>query len=393
MNEYYLDIVPLNNKKHSLSSKSYLYYVRDIYTNEYKLNETINQTLFQTSKIYCYNKKALLQLLSKNFDNSFIEQYSKNIYDINFLQIVPIKYEFVDIDVYRVWYNSEHKHNKILNKFIPKIKHLEYLENKYNLFQEFLLTFDRNVLNTEYVKFYNNTFVTAFTNLEQNSINYKKKIYSNYNLYNKYSRPTNVSGGINFTALSKKNEDLKKFVPKNDIFVEFDYNSYQIHLLHDLLNIEHNGDIYDELCDLYKIDDRNDAKKKTLLLTFGESVSNPYPKNEFFVKLFELKNLLKTVDTFISPISGKEIELVGNSGDISKILQIIETEKNVATIQKILTYLNDFETNLVLYKYDAFLFDVCYEDGIEIIEGIEQILKENGEVSMKHGKNYYEICN
>ena len=58
-----------------------------------------------------------------------------------------------------------------------------------------------------------------------------------------------------------------------------------------------------------------------------------------------------------------------------------------------MTYLNDFETNLVLYKYDAFLFDVCYEDGIEIIEGIEQILKENGEVSMKHGKNYYEICN
>lgn len=389
MSQYYFDIIPLNFTKHSYVTKPYLYYFRNISTNQYTLSEILDTNLFQTSQIFCYNKKYLLQLFSKIDSNINVTK----IYDINFLQHIPIKYEFETIDVYKFWQNGEYKFHKNLNKFIPNIKHLEYLENKYQMFENFLQNFDTNLLQSDYVKFYNETFITTFTKLEQTPINFHKKIYSNYNLYNKYSRPTNVSNGINFTALSKKNEDLKNFIPNNDIFVEFDYTSYQIHLLYNLLNIEHNGDIYKDLCKLYKIDDRDEAKKKTLILTFGDSEINPYPNNKFFTKLFELKNLLKTVDVFTSPISGKQIELIGNSGDISKILQIIETEKNVIILEQILEYLNEKFTKLVLYKYDAFLFDVCYEDGVEVLKDLEQILMKNGDVSMKHGKNYFEICN
>lgn len=385
MNKYYFDIIPLNYSKHSYETEPHLFFIKNIITNETNLSQNFDTNILQSSIIFCYNKKSLLQLLPK-IDSS-------NIYDINFLQVCPIKYEFNLIDIYKFWQNGEYKFHKNLNKYIPNIKHLEYLENKFEYFKDFLQNFDINLLVSKYVNFYNNNFVQVFADLEKSLINFDKNIYSNYNLYNKYSRPTNVSSGVNFTALSKKNKDLKKFIPNNDVFVEFDYTSYQIHLLYNLLNIDHSGDIYEDLCELYKIRDRAEAKKKTLLITFGESVSNPYPTHNFFIKLFELKNLLKNVDIFVSPISGKKIELNGNSGDISKILQIIETENNVTILEQILTYLSNKKTKIVLYKYDAFLFDVCYEDGIEILINIEQILTQNGQVSMKHGKNYYEICN
>jgi hypothetical protein len=388
MNQYYFDIIPLNNIKHSYDTAPYLYYLRNITTNDYTLDENLDTNLFQTSIIYCYNKKSLLQLFTKT--NSNIDL--RNIFDINFLIDVPIKFEINSINIYDFWYNGENKHDDNVNKYIPNIKHLEYLEQKYINFEQILLNLEPN-FNSNYIKFYNR-FIQVFANLEKYEINFnKKKIHSNYNLYNTYSRPTNVSGKINFTALSKKDESLKKFVPNNTIFVEFDYTSYQIHLLYDLLDVKHSTDVYQDLCKLYQSDDRDFVKKQSMYYMFGEIDTNPFPKNEFFTKLFQLKNLIKSMDEFISPISGKIIKLKQDSGDISKILQIIETEKNVSILEHIEKYLNQKLTKLVLYKYDAFLFDFDENDGMDTLHDLHEIIEQNGACSVKFGKNYFEICN
>jgi hypothetical protein len=354
----------------------------------------------------------LLQLLTKTCSNIDLS----NIYDINFVTDSPFKFEINSINIYDFWYKGENKHDDNVNKYIPNIKHLEYLEQKYINFvialfnkvcdknfaeymqdnkikpEQILSILGKN-LDTNYIKFYNR-FIQVFANLEKYEINFnRKKIHSNYNLYNTYSRPTNVSGKINFTALSKKDESLKKFVPNNTIFVEYDYTSYQIHLLYDLLDVKHSTDVYQDLCKLYKNDDRDFVKKQSMYYMFGEIDVNPFPNNEFFTKLFQLKNLIKNMEEFISPISGKTIKLKQDSGDISKILQILETEKNVTVLENIETYLNKKLTKMVLYKYDAFLFDFDENDGIDTLHDLQNIIEQNGTCSVKFGYNYFEICN
>jgi hypothetical protein len=331
----------------------------------------------------------LLQLLTKTCSNIDLS----NIYDINFVTDAPFKFEINSINIYDFWYKGENKHDDNVNRYIPNIKHLEYLEQKYINFEQILLNLDVTKLESNYIKFYNR-FIQVFANLEQYEINFnRKKIHSNYNLYNTYSRPTNTSGKINFTALSKKDTNLKKFVPNNTVFVEYDYTSYQIHLLYELLEVKHSQDVYQDLSKLYKNVDRDFVKRQSMYYMFGEIDINPYPNNEFFTKLFQLKNLIKTMDEFISPISGKIIKLKQDSGDISKILQILETEKNVTVLENIETYLNKKLTKMVLYKYDAFLFDFDENDGIDTLHDLQNIIEQNGTCSVKFGYNYFEICN
>ena len=390
MNQLYFDIIPLNNLRHSNDTEPYLYFFKNILTTDYQLDETLDTNLFQTSQIYCYNKKSILQLLSKIGTNIDLT----NLFDLNFIQEVPIKFEINSVNIYDFWYNGEYKDEPNVNRFIPNIKHLEFLEQKYINFEQILLTFDRDILESNYVQFYDKRFVQVFSNLEQSVSNFnRKQIHSNYNLYNNYSRPTNVSNKINFTALSKKDTILKKYIPNNTVFVEFDYTSYQIHLLYDLLNVYHSDDVYQDLCKLYQTSDRDVAKKQSLYYMFGEVYINPYPKNDFFIKLFQLKQMIKNMDEFISPISSKVIKLKQDSGDISKILQILETEKNVTILENIEIYLRQKSTTLTLYKYDAYMFDFDENDGIDTLHDLQAIIEENGAVSVKFGYNYFEICN
>jgi hypothetical protein len=64
------------------------------------------------------------------------------------------------------------------------------------------------------------------------------KIYTQYNLYNFTSRPTNSFNGINFAALNKDNGSREAFIPQNDILFEFDYEAYHPRILAKLIGYE-----------------------------------------------------------------------------------------------------------------------------------------------------------
>ena len=72
------------------------------------------------------------------------------------------------------------------------------------------------------------------------------------------------------------------------------------------------------------------------------------------------------------------------------IIQSYETSTNVELLRLVLNYLENKKTKLVLYTYDAFLFDYNKDDG-SLIFDLSQILEYP--VSIKHGKSYHGLVN
>jgi hypothetical protein len=70
------------------------------------------------------------------------------------------------------------------------------------------------------------------------------------------------------------------------------------------------------------------------------------------------------------------------------IVQSTETLTNVELLELVLKYLEDKKTKLILYTYDAFLFDYCEEDG-NIFTDITQILQYP--VNIKQGNTYHGL--
>ena len=71
------------------------------------------------------------------------------------------------------------------------------------------------------------------------------------------------------------------------------------------------------------------------------------------------------------------------------LIQAYETERNIKAIEKIENILKDFESKLILYTYDAFLFDCKKTEVKSIRDKIESIL--DFPVKMHIGNNYDDM--
>ena len=65
------------------------------------------------------------------------------------------------------------------------------------------------------------------------------------------------------------------------------------------------------------------------------------------------------------------------------VMQSLETSRNILILKEALRFLKDKKTKLVLYTYDALLFDFHKEDGKETLEKLQEILEENGKYPIK----------
>ena len=65
------------------------------------------------------------------------------------------------------------------------------------------------------------------------------------------------------------------------------------------------------------------------------------------------------------------------------MMQSLETSNNILILKEVLRYLKDKKTKLVLYTYDALLFDFFKEDGKETLEELKEILESGGKYPIK----------
>ena len=268
-----------------------------------------------------------------------------------------------------------------------------------------------------FIKFHND-FVNAFGELESNGIGVNtdftkifgehmlkyiknKKIYQNYNFFTTTSRPSNSIHNLNFAALTQ--EQRKAFSPLNDVFIEFDFESYHPRLIAKLTDYDFgNSSVYGKLADDLGVTE-SEAKTITFQNLYGGVRKNIAKMSEFFRGVEDLVKVFydeyMTRNRILTHIYKRPMKRE-NLGDLNAqklfnyYIQAYETERNVTILNKLHTYLLEKKTNIVHYNYDSFLFDYSKEDGKETIHDIQKILqKDDFIIHSKVGNTYGTLKN
>ena len=310
--------------------------------------------------------------------------------------------------VFNHFYSKYPDYPKV-NKLIPVTKHYEKCEHIYKhvrsvLPQELPAWFD----------FYNNKVVLAFFGIEKNGIKIDKdkfdkhyepnheiysiqgdRIYTCYNLATTTRRPSNSFNGINFAALNKDNGSRGSFI-SNGKYVEYDISAYHPTIVGRLLAYDFGvSDVHQAFADLYQTS-YQEAKEITFKQLYG-GVFKEYEHLEFFqkVKNFVAINweAFNNSGEVIVPVSGycfekSKLENMNPQKLFNYMLQNIESALNTKILMDIHKLLRGKKTQIVLYTYDSFLFDIA-NDEENIKEEINKVFEKYKLVTkIKEGYNY-----
>lgn len=330
-----------------------------------------------------------------------------NFYDLRQLAHDEGK-ELVDIEDF---YTMAHiffkrKQVKDYNVYVPLVKHIEMCEE--------LFTYYEDLMDKAPNDFYQEGN-DVFSRIERNAIktngtlkDYDKHIskedyvYSDYNLITSTGRPSNTFAGLNFAALNKKDDSRNFITTRFDkgILVEYDYDAYHLRLIAKLVDYDFGQEsVHEHFSKIFNVD-YNEAKTMSFRYLYGgipKEVSDSY---EFFgkVKTYSDKLYQKVKQTNIlqTDIYNRQIRINQKDFYASKLfnykIQNLETETNLKTLVKLSEFLEPYESKLIMYHYDSFLFDFSINDSTECIDGIKSILEREGHpVKMKRGMNYGEM--
>jgi hypothetical protein len=238
-----------------------------------------------------------------------------------------------------------------------------------------------------FIEHYNGKLINPQFNLS------RSKIYTQYNLNTTTSRPSNTFNSINFAALNKDNSERMCYRPENDKFIELDFQGYHPRLIGEMIGFEFPKDknTYDVLGQLLGVT-QQEAKELTFKQLYG-GVWAEYQNKPFFkdVNMF-IDGMWDTYQYGGSIKCDNKIFMPDAEMTRSKLFNYIvqskETSTNVQLLELVFNLLKDKKTKLVLYTYDAFLFDYSKEDD-GLIQEIINILEYP--VSIKQGKTYHGL--
>ena len=289
-----------------------------------------------------------------------------------------------------------------VNQLVPITKHYEVCEQVYDDLE--------HRVNTAVNPFYNDKATLVFNAIERNGIKIDKNefekhfnrtppeeyVYTSYNLNTLTTRPSNKHDGINYAALPKENGCRKSFIPRNNVFVEFDISAYHPTLSGMRVDYDFgDNDIHKAFASMYGVD-YNKAKELTFKQLYGGVFDN-YKDLPFFKATSEYIRttweIFQTEGVITCPISNYEykrdvLENMNPQKLFNYILQNMETSLNVEVLFRIFKLLKGRNTKLVLYTYDSFLLDVDNSE-LEVLEQIKQVFyKLKLQLKEKNGINY-----
>ena len=145
-------------------------------------------------------------------------------------------------------------------------------------------------------------------------------------------------------------------------------------------------------------DEYNKAKQINFHAIYGK-IPEKYAFLEVFNKIDGfIKRLWSEYETngrVLAPISNKPFTKTLKDMHPQKLMnylmQSLETSRNVLILKDVLGYLKDKKTKLVLYTYDALLFDFYKDDGKETLEELKVILESGGKYPTKF-KYSNDLC-
>jgi hypothetical protein len=422
--ECYINVIPLSDNYHPILSEVSLIYYKPRFTkgiifpinhNEgFKLDiQLVKDFILKHKEIKVLNKKQTAHLLGEEF-------LSEKVYDINILSLststIPPYIQDCETNLHTLFY-QKYGDKPYVNSIIPIPKHYETQEKIYQNIEKWVLTVPEiNFYQNEYVKvFYSiekqgialdSTVFTMNFNVKQPKFNVKdNKIYTQYNLYNFTSRPTNSFNNINFAALNKDNGQRGAIVPQNDVLFEFDYEAYHPRILAKLIGYEfeeasvhtHLGKMYFKT-DTLTEEQYQQSKELTFKQLYG-GVFEQYKNIPFFAKVKQYTD--KIYQDYISLgyielIGGRKLFDIENPTPqklLNYIIQSGETFYNIGSISLVQKYLATKKTKIILYTYDSILVDYSREDGKETLKEIKRILESSFgfKVKVKFGTDYNNL--
>jgi hypothetical protein len=384
---------PLNGKK------GYIFCLNHNESFGIDKSELTDWLLNNTDKLWTLDKKKALH---------YLYPLSDKLYDVNFIEPVDVK----SLDNTCInYYYSKHYSLPNVNCLVPISKHYEMCEA---IFDMALPVIKQHTLGDTQFQFQNFYTADVFYHIEKNGIMVDKncfidyyngkltnpqfslnrsRVYTQYNLYTTTSRPSNTFNSINFAALNKDDGERACFKSENDKFIEIDFQGYHPRLIGELVGFEFpkNRNTYEYLSEILGVT-QQEAKELTFKQLYG-GVWVEYKNKPFF----------KEVDMFIDGMwdtyqYGKHLvtdnKIFMFDADMTRsklfnyIIQSKETSTNVELLRLVLSKLEGKKTKLVLYTYDAFLFDYSEEDK-ELISDIINTLKYP--VTIKQGQSYHGL--
>lgn len=390
-------IIPINhNEAQSIPKDSVDALLSNVVGNIYAVDAKRMLYYFKTdTPLYClktalYLKEGkVLEEVGYNTQahNFFYSRYSE-LYDVN--KLIPIS-----------------KHYEKTEKIINDLSNLGdvFLENYYETYGKIgsLVFYE---IEKSGITINNDLFLNHFNLKNENYSIKANKVYTSYNIFTATGRPSNSFNGVNFSALNKGDESRLAIITSNDFLVEYDYSSYHLKILCNLIGYSFDDiDIHTHLAkyyyqkDIISKEEYSESKSLTFKLLYTESITEELEDNLFFSKVREYKNKLWTdykINKVIkTPIYGKPITNIDSKTQILPyILQSFETEYNLHVIKELCDYLKDKKSKIVSYCYDSFLIDYSKKDGKDVLSKISGIFEKDGyKTSCKYGKNYHEMIN
>lgn len=422
--ECYINVIPLSNNYHPiLSEVSLIYYkVKDKKGIIFPVNHSegfpldiklVKDFLLKHNFIYVLDKKQTAHLLGEDF-------LGEHVLDVNLLSLshssTPPYIQDCETNIHIHFY-QKYGDLKNVNSLIPIPKHYETQEK---IYQKVV-----NLLSLKnYNSYYNHEYVSVFYGIEKQGIaldlavfteNFKPKnpkfnikdgiIYTQYNLYNFTSRPTNSFNSINFAALPKQGEARSAFIPQNDVLFEFDYEAYHPRILAKLIDYEFGKEsIHEYLGKMYfKTDvlteEQYQASKELTFKQLYGGVFEQYKDIPFFKKVAqyteEIWNEYETKG-YLELVGWRKLFEIENPTPqklLNYKLQSGETFYNVLSIRELQNYLANKKSSIILYTYDSVLIDYHRDDGKETLKEIKNILESafGFKVKAKYGTDYNNL--
>ena len=340
------------------------------------------------TKKFVWNKKNLLHQID-----------FKSMVDISTTLYLETNKDYNDIyenNNYVSFWDYKFNNQKNLNDYIPLLKHYEYIK-------EYM---DKNNFNEKFENLKYDYVTKILYSIEKNGLlKNNKLVYTQYNNFTSTGRPSNRFGGINFAALNKTDGSRKPYVSRfgdKGKLVEFDYDAYHLRLIADVLDYDlPTTSVHEHFAEQYGVT-YSESKMLSFKYLYG-GVPYDIGKNieffgkvkEFVKKLWKFYRTNKYIESYIyrKKIYSNNMNEMNRDKLFNYFIQNLETERNMEVLNNLLPRIEKYESKLILYSYDSFLFDFNIGDDLEYLQTIKSILEQNGKfpVKVSWGNNYHEM--
>jgi hypothetical protein len=410
----YVDVISSNDLYHPKLTSTVAIYIRPIKSDHGYIVPINHDEGFNVTKERIYgilNSASTLYTLDK-----------KNLlYHFNLQEAIDLSLVYSMVKYDRLEYSRE---NNTLNYFYNKFrdfKNINQLIPISKLYESCEKVYDqvKKVIEIDIPRgfdFYNKTATNVFYLLEQSGIGiyyeqfnevFKPRnplyntqdnlVLTSYNLYNGTSRPTNAFNSVNFAAIPKSDRHRKCFRPTGDYFVELDFDGYHLRLLSEqigytLLSESAHNQLAKHYFGTEDITEEQylEAKQINFQAIYGK-IPEEHKNLEIFQKIQQyIDDMWKTFEkdgVIYNPISdkpfSKSLKEMHPAKLMNYMMQSLETARNILILKDVLRYLQNKKTKVVLYTYDALLFDFHKDEGKETLEDIKEILESGGKYPIK----------